>query len=297
MKEHLISSEDTETYDFEESLVDDVVSSAMTIPFLSEKKAVVWTNALFLSAAGPTMENTIVEQFLLNPNPTTILIVVCPTATLDKKRKIVKLFLEHSEVILCNKDEQKDLYGEIKRIIKEQGKSIEANALQQFISRVGNDSMTMMNELDKLLLYCQDMDRIDIQTVREVTSRNLEENIFSLVNALLGKDDQLIMHIYRDLLTMNIDPVWMMGVIMSKFQEILYTKELLNQKYSFEEVMKYFQASKGRVYYMVKNAKDTSEEELYDYMTKLEQLDYHIKSGQIDKFIGIEMFLYQRVAG
>ncbi|MBU0997197.1 MAG: DNA polymerase III subunit delta [Firmicutes bacterium] len=295
-KEAAIEEESVETYDFEETSIDEVLSSAMTIPFLTEKKAVVWTNALFLSTAPVVKELTNIEIYLENPNPSTIFIIVCPTQTLDKKRKVVKMLLEKAEVVVCNKEEHQDLYGEIKRIIKENGKSIDANALQQFISRVGTDSLTMMNELDKLLLFSEGIDKIDIQMVRDVTTRNLEENIFTLVNALLAKDHTLIMHIYKDLLTMNIDPVWMMGVIMNKFQEILYTKELIHLKRTFEEIMKYFQASKGRVYYMVKNAKDTSDDELYEYMSELETLDYQIKSGQIDKFIGIEMFLYRRAS-
>lgn len=295
-KEAAIEEESVETYDFEETSIDEVLSSAMTIPFLTEKKAVVWTNALFLSTAPVVKELTNIETYLENPNPSTILIIVCPSQTLDKKRKVVKMLLEKAEVVVCNKEEHQDLYGEIKRIIKENGKSIDANALQQFISRVGTDSLTMMNELDKLLLFSEGIDKIDIQMVRDVTTRNLEENIFTLVNALLAKDHTLIMHIYKDLLTMNIDPVWMMGVIMNKFQEILYTKELIGLKRTFEEIMKYFQASKGRVYYMVKNAKDTSDDELYGYMSELETLDYQIKSGQIDKFIGIEMFLYRRAS-
>lgn len=295
-KELQIEEESVEIYDFEETSIDNVLSSAMTIPFLTEKKAVVWTNALFLTTAPVEKEFSNIELYLENPNPSTTLIIVCPAQTLDRKRKVVKLVLDKAEVIVCNKEEHQDLYGEIKRIIKENGKSIEANALQQFISRVGNDSLTMMNELDKLMLYSEGIDKIDIQMVREVTTRNLEENIFTLVNAILAKDDQLIMHIYKDLLTMNVDPVWMMGVMMSKFQEILYTKELLQSKRSFEDIMKYFQASKGRVYYMVKNAKETTDDGLYDYMSELETLDYQIKSGQIDKFIGVEMFLYRRVA-
>jgi DNA polymerase III delta subunit len=63
------------------------------------------------------------------------------------------------------------------------------------------------------------------------------------------------MEIYYDLKSIKIDPIWMLTVITSKFQEILYTKELIKQKYKNADIMKYFNASKGRVYYMMQKKK------------------------------------------
>jgi DNA polymerase-3 subunit delta len=55
--------------------------------------------------------------------------------------------------------------------------------------------------------------------------------------------------------------------------------------------MKYFKASSGRVYYMIQNANNVEDQLLIDTLSKVEELDYQIKSGQIDKFLGIELFI------
>jgi len=83
----------------------------------------------------------------------------------------------------------------------------------------------------------------------------------------------------------------MIGVLMNKFQEILLTKELLREKKTFEDVMKYFAASKGRVYYMMKNAKEIDDNSLFQTIVRLEKLDYEIKSGLVDKNLGFEVFM------
>ena len=62
-------------------------------------------------------------------------------------------------------------------------------------------------------------------------------------------------------------------------------------KYKKEDIMKYFRASSGRAYYMMLNAKNVNYDRLVNLMTKLENLDYLIKSGGIDKFLGIELFI------
>ena len=40
-----------------------------------------------------------------------------------------------------------------------------------------------------------------------------------------------------------------------------------------------------------KNASNYHEDDLKDYLIHLEKLDFKIKSGQIDKIIGLKMFL------
>jgi DNA polymerase-3 subunit delta len=294
-----IEQESVENYDLDESSIEDALSAAMTIPFLSDYKAVILLNVWSLSQSKTSKDAKDLDdgfmRYIENPNPSTILIIVVPSEKLDSKKQAVKYLLDYATVTLCQTKDAEDLYGKIKNIIKEHNQTIDANALQQFIGRVGSDPRTLENEIDKLLLFTEGKPKIDLQMVREITSRNLEENIFSLVNAILSKDKQVMMNIYQDLIKVNIDPMWMIGVIMNKFQEILYTKELLRQNRPFDEIMKYFQASKGRVYYMVKNAKEIEDIMLMDYFEKLGFLDFQIKSGQIDKELGLEMFLFQIV--
>jgi DNA polymerase-3 subunit delta len=64
-------------------------------------------------------------------------------------------------------------------------------------------------------------------------------------------------------------------------------------KSSQEAIMKFFNATKGRAYYILKNANEIPEQKLFQYLSELEMLDYQIKSGQIDKKIGLEMFLFK----
>ncbi|MBU1144919.1 MAG: DNA polymerase III subunit delta [Firmicutes bacterium] len=292
---HNISLECAEFYDMDESLLDEAITSAMTIPFLDEKKAVVISNASFLSQnKSPKELNHQFDLFLSywnNPNPTTVLIIQAPYERLDSRKNLVKIIQDQAEVTICQKNESEDLYALIKDILKEKEKTIDANALQLFVSRTSYDKTLMMNELDKVLMYIDKDTKIDISIIREVVSRNLEDNIYQLVNAVLSQDGRTIMSIYQDLIKINTEPMWMIGVIVNKFQEILYTKELIHLNYQFEDIMKYFSVTKGRAYYMVKNAKEVEDQMLMRYLSQLEMLDYQIKSGQIDKRIGLELFL------
>lgn len=199
--------------------------------------------------------------------------------------------MDHFEVISCNPDKNKDVFQEIKDVLAKHLLKIDANALQVFVSRAGNDRETMFNELDKLVNYAFGYDTITVDMIKEVVYKNPEDHIYQLVNAVIEDDKQLMISVYRELLEANIDPMWMISAIISKFQEILYTKELIRMNYKYDDIMHYFSASKGRTYYIMKNANQITESQLEFFLTKLEDLDSQIKTGQIDKQIGLELFI------
>lgn len=297
LDEHHIDRLNMESYDMEEVSLVQAIDSAMTIPFFEDKKAVVLTNCVFLSASKSPKDLEqpleILEEYVRNPNPSTIFIVQAPYEKLERHSATLKALMDHAEPIVCAIEQNEDIFVEVKNILSSVNLRIEANALQLFVSRVGSDRLMMKNELDKLIAYSAGMDTITMDTVRTVVYKNPEDHIYLLVNAVIAEDKQMMIQIYQELLQANLEPMWLLGAIVSKFQEILYTKELLKTGSKYEDIMKYFSASKGRTYYIMKNANDISEKQLLDYLNRLEKLDSNIKTGQIDKEVGIELFLMQ----
>jgi DNA polymerase-3 subunit delta len=66
----------------------------------------------------------------------------------------------------------------------------------------------------------------------------------------------------------------------------------LKAGYKQHDIAQFYNVSDGRAYYMVKDAKMFDETDLVNYVKKMADLDYHIKSGQIEKKIGLERLLY-----
>lgn len=292
-----IKTEDTEIYDYEEDGLEAAVQSAMTLPFLSDKKAVILKNVTFLTEqkAATSEESLTLMNYISFVNPTSIFIMTVNSAKLDMRKNIVKHLTKHIEVKAYNsKTNISAIYQYVRDEIEANGCTIDSLALTQFVNRIGNDSDMLENELEKLITYSLNKKHITSDMVYDIVTRDIESNIFELVNAYLEKDIQKTMDIYYDLKSVKIDPIWMLTVIINKFQEILYTKELLKLKYKNEDIMKYFNASKGRVYYMVQNALNTDYDELVRLLERTEELDYMIKSGQIDKELGMELFLVNR---
>ncbi len=293
-KTNEIIDEDIEVYDYEEDGLDMAITKAMTLPFLSDKKGVVLRNCVFLSDKknAATDEVEALKNYCSYINPTTLFVLLAPYEKLDLRKNIVKYLTKNIETkkYIVNKKSD-SIYDYIKEEVERNNMTIDSLALTQFVNRIGRDHSMLENELNKLITYAYDKKRITSDMVYEVVSRNIDDNIYELVNAFLENNINKTMEIYYDLKSIKIDPIWMLTVITSKFQEILYTKELIKQKYKNADIMKYFNASKGRVYYMMQNARNVEDQHLMKILEQIEDLDYRIKSGQIDKALGMELFL------
>ncbi len=289
-----INAEDTEYYDYEEEGMETALQSAMTLPFLVDKKAVVLKNCSFLTEQKniTTEESEALRNYCGFINPTALFVMTVGTDKLDYKKNIVKHLTKNIDFKQFNtKNDTDTIYKYVRDEVEKNGLSIESLALTQFVNRIGNDSEMLENELAKLITYSLGKKKITSDMVYDIVTKDLDDNIFELVNAIIEKDIKKTMEIYNDLKSLKIDPIWMLTVITGKFQEILYTKELLNLKYKNEDIMKYFNASRGRVYYMMQNARNIDDDLLVRLLEQTEELDFKIKSGQIDKDLGIELFL------
>ena len=81
------------------------------------------------------------------------------------------------------------------------------------------------------------------------------------------------------------------SLISNKFKELLSTYRLLKFGYSQSDIAKFYNISNGKAYYIVQEAKSFNLSDLEYYIDKLSELDYQIKSGKLDKTIGLELLL------
>ena len=92
------------TYDLEEAYLEDVVEDAHTLPFFGERKVILIKSPLFLTAQKEKLEQNIkiLEEYIGEPSPFSILVFVAPYEKLDERKKITKLLKKTADVIEAN---------------------------------------------------------------------------------------------------------------------------------------------------------------------------------------------------
>ncbi len=295
VKKHDIDDYNVTVYDCEETPIRDAVNDAMTIPFMSEKKIVVAKNAHFLGTHPPKkaleQDESYLLEYLKNPSETTVFILTVPAPRLDGRKDLVKRLKETSEIVECKLKSAQDLATWVKRQIANAGLHIEHDAMQELMKRIQSSTELAFQEVRKLLLYAQGESTIDKSIVERVITRNIEDNVYEITNAMLEKNHKRALEVYHDLIMYSEDPLRILGIVVTKFREMLQVKTLLEQGKSQDDIQHYFNVKSGRAYYMVQNAKSVPKDKIEHHLRELEHLDYSIKSGRVDKKMALELFI------
>ncbi len=284
----------TTYYDLDEVDVKEAVNDALTIPFMSEQKIVICNNARFLGTekgrkALPHDEDAL-ARYLEQPSDATVLIITAPLSKLDERKALVKR-LRKFTVSECKLKTAQDLAAWARRQFGQLGITFDEDALSLFIKRVEHSTEFAYLEMRKLLLYVGDDKYIDKSIIERVITKNVEDNVYDITTALLQHNQSKALAVYKDLVLHSEDPLRILNIIVTKYREMLHVRTLLEQGKSQGDIQAYYNVSSGRAYYMVQNAKVVELAQIKEHLKHLERLDYHIKTGRVDKKVGLELFI------
>lgn len=276
-------------YDLTETQLDDVLEDLLTISFFSEQKVIIVDQ--FKEIIG--MDNNQIDdviKYLANPNPDVVLIIMLDEMLPDQ-HPLHRAILNHTYIEKI-KELDKDAYTRfVVDIFKQKGYAIALDAVAELLVRVNDDFNLLEREAEKLMLYHIDTKFIRLEDVLMLTSKNLEENIYDLTNALIQKNHTKTIDVYTDLMMRNEDPLRIMNNIANRIRELIHTKLLLEQGLSQSQIAEHFNIKSGRAYYLVKDAQSNTLSVLEHHLEQLSKLDYEIKSGKKDKKLGLELYL------
>lgn len=282
-------------YDAEETNVKNAVNDAETIPFMSPKKIIIIKNCYFLTNVKIKKEINhdldALSRYINKPVEETILILNAPYDKLDERKAITKVVKNKANLVKCDPMKQVDLASWVRRQLGKNNIKIERPALEEFIKRVEHNTEVAVTEMKKLILYAEDMNFIDLETIKKVITKNVEDNVYEITNNILENKQSKALEIYNDLVQHSEDPLRILGILVNKYREILHVKLLLQDDKDQAAIAKYYNCSSGRAYYMIKNAKSVNMSIVKKHLVKLEEIDYKIKTGQLDKKIGLELFI------
>lgn len=277
-------------YDLLENSSDDILEDLQTVSFFAEKKVIVVKN---LNEIEKEESESIVSSWVSyfeKPNPDVILFIVLNELMSDQTPVGEALF--KYAFIEKIKDMDKSEYPDFARnMFKKYGYTITDDAVDALLERINLDLTLLNQEAEKLMLFAYDTKEINERAVLLLVSRNLEENIFELTNALLSKNQTKTIEIFYDLVARNEDPIRILNNIVGKVRELMHTKLLIEKGYRQDQIAEHYHIKSGRAYYLVKNAQAVNFQVLENHLKKLSKLDYEIKSGKIDKKLGLELYL------
>lgn len=282
------------SYDCEEVNVKEALKDASTPPFMSKKKVVIIKNPTFLGFKSPINHDVkMLEKYLNDPFDSTVLVVDASAMKINEKSKLLEVFKKKA---ICNNTmpiDEKIFAGWVVRQCAMSGITIKDEAVRQFIKMIGFKDMTnAKTEVDKLINYVGDRTEITKDDVASVCTREIQSDIFSLSNAIVSGDKDKAISTYMDLIALDNDVNAIINLVTRTIRESYVTKTLVIDGLKQNEIASIIGVSPQRAYHLIKNSKDMQKEKCEEYIITLGDLDYKIKSGQIDAKTGFEFFLF-----
>ena len=171
--------------------VDEIVGSAKRYPMMSDFQVLIVKEAQHLSR---TIEQ--LESYVLNPQPTTVLVICYKHKKLDKRKKLYKSVQKNGELFESKKLYENQVSEWIRRTLKGKGYRIEPKAAMLLVEFLGTDLSRINNELDKLTLIVPSTEEINSTHIEEHIGFSKEFNNFELKKAIgernIAKATQII---------------------------------------------------------------------------------------------------------
>ncbi|MBD3917910.1 DNA polymerase III subunit delta [Paenibacillus sp. PR3] len=285
-------------FDTSETAIEEAAAEAETLPFFVDKKLIIIRDASVLAAAGAGTKEGKIEhraermlEYIEQPMESTIVLFMVYADKLDERRKLVKRLKEQGALVSFNELDGPELRRWVTRRAAEQGRTMKDDAAELLVTRTGTRLQQLAQETDKLCLYAGEGGTIDVTSVELLTASTVEEDVFSLIDAIASMQKDKALNLYRDLLLRREEPIKIAALLASQLRLMLQVKELSAQQYSPQQIASHLSIHPFRVKLAAEKSSRLSTQRLGDSLSELAELDYRMKTGQVDKTLGLELFL------
>ncbi|QOD86653.1 DNA polymerase III subunit delta [Weissella viridescens] len=279
-------------FDMRETALSVAIDDAKSVPFFGDRRVVIIDQAQFLTGESSRgkIEHKVDDliEYVKQPEPQTVLVIIAPYDKLDGRKKVTKLLKERATYLSFVDFSERDLQKMVEQNLHEAGYVIDGDALQLLFRLTDMSVTAVMNELKKLKLYALETKHIDAASVDALVTRTLSQNVFDLIDNLLNQNLRQAVELYHELLFSGEEPLRLLGAMISQFRLLIQVKTSKQSEQGLATALKVHP-------YRVKLAKKTVRRFSYKALSGaflgLSEMEKELKSTQKDPEMLFELFV------
>lgn len=168
--------------------VSKIVTNARRYPMMADRQVVIVKEAQEITDLNKEEGQRLLESYVKNPLPSTILVFAHKYKTLDGRKSLSKAFSAGAVMITTKKVYDNKTPEWINKYVKDSGYAIDMKATQMLADFIGNNLSRLSNEIDKIIINLKEKTTIDAGIVQQFVGISKEYNTFELQKALAIKD-------------------------------------------------------------------------------------------------------------
>lgn len=163
---------------------DDLLETVRRFPMMAQRQVVIVREAQDFSGKW-----TDLEDYFLNPMPSTVLVIDHKYKTADAKTKWFKAIKKNGAVLHSSKHYDNELPEVISGFVRAMKYRIHPNAAHLMAEYLGNDLEKIEMELGKLAITVPLSKEISVDDIHRLIGVSKEYNVFEYLNALSSRDE------------------------------------------------------------------------------------------------------------
>lgn len=287
LKKAMADAEDTmnfSAFEGKDINVKEVIDLAETLPFFAERRVILIENSGFFKNAADEM-----AEYIKQAAPTTYFLFV--EEEVDKRSKMYKAVKNAGKIVEFAEQNEDVLTRWALGRLKREDKKITGSVMQLFLSKTGTDMGNIDRELEKLFCYTMGRDVITAEDVEAVTTEQISNKIFDMVNAVAEHNQKKALDLYYDLLALKEPPMRILFLISRQFQILFNVKSATAKRVDNRTIAQKAGIPEFAVRRNQAQARNFTQEQLRQALEDGVFYEEAVKTGRMNDQMAVELFL------
>lgn len=293
--------------DGEHMRAEQLASACETFPFGCERRLVAVRDFNLLKSSGRTEEgreegqsSSNVQEYMdiVGQLPETTCLVFISYGNIDKRKKLFTEIKKNGSVYEFARIEREDLYTWIRNVLGKHDKKIGPRELDYLVHISGyadkNSPKTLYdveNMLIKLAFFMDRETNVQMAHIEAVMPKNVERDIFKLINACSEKKISDSLKIYGDQLLEGESSLGVLAMVTKQIKNIMGVAELRARGYDSKAISDSLKLHEYTVKLCLKYGNTFNAEKLHAAFNRCLDTENSIKSGRMAERLAMEMLL------
>ena len=212
----------------------------------------------------------------------------------NKKERIdylLNIINKLGRIVNFSRLDKDEVVRNINSYIKRNNKTIDNYVINYFLELTGLELNTVFNELDKLIAYVGDKEKIEKKDVDSIVSKVLTEKIYAFIDTINQNNKSQAFSLYSDLVMKNVSYRVMFYMIKENFTNLLIIKDKILRGETAKDISNELKLPLWRVEKYIDVARKVEENALIDRLNKINSIDFDFMSGNIKDNFLVELFI------
>lgn len=288
IKEIIAASTNVTTFSLNDISIYEVIDDASYSGLFNDERFIIIKDVKYFGGKfNYEEESSAISKFLENMDESINIIFVCDNI-LKSKELTKKVLSLGAEIIDLSELEEDKIMEIIYDYTKSNEISIDDKTIKLLLKNSNNDIDIALMEIDKLSVVTN---KIDEKIVASYSSVMESDVTFDFVDAVVGKKFDTVFALLDNLLNNNTEVLGLISLLANRYITIYIVKSADKDHKTDEEIadMLGFK-NKGRLYYIRRDGKIYTLDELKEIIINLSILDKKIKTGTSPVY-GLKEFL------